>query len=83
MMTETVIADEGEDTRDAVRRAVALLRAGQVVALPTEINALWKFIAAEVPALATMRFGNIPETGLLLDHTAFARLRFAEGETLH
>jgi L-threonylcarbamoyladenylate synthase len=36
MMTETVIADEGEDTRDAVRRAVALLRAGQVVALPTE-----------------------------------------------
>ncbi len=36
MTTETVIADEGEDTRDAVRRAVALLRAGDVVALPTE-----------------------------------------------
>ena len=40
-------------------------------------------IAAEVPALATMLYKNIPETGLLLDSTPWAGLPFVEGETLH
>ncbi len=48
-----------------------------------EINALWTAIAAEVPALSAMLYKNIPETGLLLDGTAWAGLPFAEGETLH
>jgi NADH-quinone oxidoreductase subunit G len=50
---------------------------------PAEINALWSVIASQVPALATVTFGNLPETGLLLDGTAWASLPFVEGETLH
>jgi NADH-quinone oxidoreductase subunit G len=49
----------------------------------TDIDAVWKLLAAEVPALGTMSYANIPETGLLLDATPFAALPFAEGETLH
>ena len=48
-----------------------------------EINALWSLLAAEIPALATITFGNLPETGLLLDATPWAALPFVEGETLH
>ncbi len=48
-----------------------------------EIGTLWPAIAAEVPALATMLYKNIPETGLLLDSTPWAGLPFVEGETLH
>jgi len=49
----------------------------------SEIGTLWPVIAAEVPALATMLYKNIPETGLLLDSTPWAGLPFVEGETLH
>jgi NADH-quinone oxidoreductase subunit G len=60
---------------------VALAKlAGVAVA---EVGTAWKAIAAEVPALGTMAFANIPETGLLLDATPFAALPFVEGETLH
>lgn len=48
-----------------------------------ELNALWTAIAAEVPALGTMTYKNIPDDGLLLDSTPFAALPFVEGETLH
>jgi NADH-quinone oxidoreductase subunit G len=51
--------------------------------LPTEVYALWKSIAAAVPALATTTFANLPETGQLLDATPFSALPFVEGETLH
>jgi NADH-quinone oxidoreductase subunit G len=51
--------------------------------MPSEINALWKIIAVDVPALGTATFGNLPETGLLLDSTPWASLPFVEGETLH
>ncbi len=51
--------------------------------VPSEINALWKLIAAEIPALGTMTFANLPETGLLLDATPWSGLPFVEGETLH
>jgi NADH-quinone oxidoreductase subunit G len=47
------------------------------------LAALWKTIAAEIPALGTITFGNLPETGLLLDGSAWAALPFVEGETLH
>ncbi len=52
-------------------------------AVAGEINTLWTTIAAEVPALQTVTFANLPETGLLLDATPWATLPFVEGETLH
>jgi NADH-quinone oxidoreductase subunit G len=60
-----------------------LIVAAGGTATSTEINALWSTIAAEVPALATMSFANLPETGLLLDSTPWATLPYAEGETFH
>ena len=48
-----------------------------------ELNGLWTTIAAEVPALSTMLYRNLPETGLLLDGTAWVGLPYVEGETLH
>jgi len=52
-------------------------------AVAGELNAVWTTLAAEVPALATITFANLPETGLLLDGTPWAGLAFPEGETLH
>ena len=52
-------------------------------AAAADVTSAWKLIAAEVPALGTMSYANIPETGLLLDATPFASLPFVEGETLH
>lgn len=63
--------------------ALGALSAASGASVPTEIGTLWPVIAAEVPALATMLYKNIPETGLLLDSTPWASLPFAEGETLH
>jgi NADH-quinone oxidoreductase subunit G len=49
----------------------------------SEINVLWSTMATEVPALGTMTFANLPETGLLLDATPWADLPFVEGPSLH
>ena len=51
--------------------------------LGSDVGALWPTIASEIPALATMSYGNIPDQGLLLDPTPWAGLPFAEGPTLH
>jgi NADH-quinone oxidoreductase subunit G len=48
-----------------------------------ELNALWELIGQAVPALGTVRYGNLPSTGLLLDGTPWAGLAFPEGKTLH
>ena len=69
-------------TDDLVVLAQLVAAAGGAT-LPADLAALWKVIAAEVPALATMTFANLPETGLVLDATPFAALPFVEGETLH
>jgi NADH-quinone oxidoreductase subunit G len=61
-------------------KLIAAVGGGEVTG---EINALWKAIAAEVPALGTMTYQNIPGDGLLLDGTPFAALPFVEGATLH
>jgi NADH-quinone oxidoreductase subunit G len=61
----------------------ALIGAAGGNALSTDLSALWKTMAAEIPALGTITFGNLPETGLLLDGSAWAGLPFVEGETLH
>ncbi len=47
------------------------------------VGAIWNTLAAEVPALATITYANLPETGLLLDATPWQGLPFVEGETLH
>jgi NADH-quinone oxidoreductase subunit G len=62
---------------------LAKLLAALGSSVPSEINALWKVIAAEIPVLGTMTFANLPETGLLLDATPWSGLPFVEGETLH
>ncbi|MDO8542016.1 MAG: 2Fe-2S iron-sulfur cluster-binding protein [Opitutaceae bacterium] len=70
----------------AVDDLIALERLGTALgaaAAATEVNALWTTLAAEVPALRTMTFANIPDTGLLLDATPWTGLHFIEGETLH
>jgi NADH-quinone oxidoreductase subunit G len=40
-------------------------------------------MAADVPALGTMTYADIPDTGLLLDATRWSGLPFAEGPSLH
>jgi len=60
-----------------------LVAAAGGAAVASDLGGLWKTIAAEVPALATMSFANLPATGLLLDATPFAALPFVEQETLH
>lgn len=52
-------------------------------ALASDVHGLWPAIAASVPALSTMLYKNIPETGLLLDAGAWSGLPYVEGETLH
>ncbi|MGH7943647.1 MAG: molybdopterin-dependent oxidoreductase, partial [Opitutaceae bacterium] len=60
-----------------------LISAAGGPAVPGDVHALWPVIGAEVGALKTITFANLPETGLLLDATSFAALPFVEGETLH
>ena len=68
---------------DLVVLAKLLAAATNTAAIASDIGGLWKLLGAEVPALGTMSFANIPETGLLLDPTPYAGLPFIEGETLH
>ncbi|MGH7994804.1 MAG: molybdopterin-dependent oxidoreductase, partial [Opitutaceae bacterium] len=48
-----------------------------------DLNGLWDALAAAVPALAQVRFRTLPDSGLLLDATAWADLPFPEGPALH
>jgi NADH-quinone oxidoreductase subunit G len=47
------------------------------------VQSLWPIMAAEVDALRSITFANLPDTGLLLDATRFVALPFIEGETMH
>ena len=49
----------------------------------TDLASVWQLLAAEVPALGTISYANLPDTGLLLDATPWAALPFVEGESLH
>jgi NADH-quinone oxidoreductase subunit G len=51
--------------------------------LAGDIDDLWTTLAAEVKPLVAVTYRNLPASGLLLDATDFAGLRFPEGETLH
>jgi NADH-quinone oxidoreductase subunit G len=61
-------------------KLVAAVGGGSV---PNDVHSLWPMLAGEVAALKTITFANLPETGLLLDSSAFAALPFVEGATLH
>jgi NADH-quinone oxidoreductase subunit G len=52
-------------------------------ALGSDVGVLWGTISSEIPALGTMTYGNIPDTGLLVDGSAWSGLAFTEGATLH
>ncbi len=51
--------------------------------LGSDVGTVWTALSAEVPALAAIRYSNIPDTGLLLDGSPWAALPFAEGASLH
>jgi NADH-quinone oxidoreductase subunit G len=51
--------------------------------LGPDLGSVWAAIAAEIPALATMSYSRLPDTGLLLDGSPWAALPFAEGPSLH
>jgi len=60
-----------------------LLSAVGGATVSSDFGALWSALAAEVKALATITYANLPATGLLLDGTPWSALPFVEGETLH
>jgi NADH-quinone oxidoreductase subunit G len=60
---------------------VVLAKLAKVAA--ADLASVWKLLAAEVPALATMTYGNLPEMGLLLEGSQWAGLPFVEGDALH
>ena len=47
------------------------------------LAAVWAELAAAVPVLSGISYESIPDSGLLLDGTSWARLPFVEGEGLH
>ncbi len=59
-----------------------LLGALGAAAPAADVHGLWPSIAAAVPALASVLYKSIPETGLVLDASAWSGLPFVEGETL-
>jgi NADH-quinone oxidoreductase subunit G len=63
--------------------ALAKLAAAAGVTVASDLGSVWKLLSAEIPNLAPITYATLPETGLLLDATAFAALTFVEGETLH
>ena len=83
--TNLTIQGAGPETvlRKGKQAGSKLVAAAGGAVLPGEVNALWKIIPSEIPALGTMTFANFPETGLLLDAAPWAALPFVEGETLH
>jgi len=50
---------------------------------PATIEAIWEAIGSTITQLSGVSFESIPETGRLIDGTAFDNLPFIEEETLH
>jgi NADH-quinone oxidoreductase subunit G len=69
-------------TDDLVVLAKLLAAAGGP-GLGGDVGSLWPSIMADIPALGTMSYANLPDTGLLLDGSRWSGLPFAEGPTLH
>ncbi len=60
-----------------------LLAAVGGASLPADLGTIWASLSAEVRPLAGLSFSAIPDTGRIVDGSAFATLAFPEGETLH
>jgi len=69
-------------TDDLVVLSKLVLAAGGP-ALGSDVGVLWGTISSEIQALGTMAYGSIPDTGLLLDGSAWSSLAFGVGATLH
>jgi NADH-quinone oxidoreductase subunit G len=50
---------------------------------PSTIEAVWESIGSSIPQLKGVSFESIPDTGRVIDGTAFENLPFVEEETLH
>ncbi len=50
---------------------------------PADLHAVWRELAAAVPALREVSLAGVPDSGLVLDSAPYAALPFVEGETLH
>ena len=50
---------------------------------PATVESVWAALAAETPVFAQLSYAKIPDTGIVVDGSAFASLAFPEGETLH
>jgi NADH-quinone oxidoreductase subunit G len=68
---------------DDLATLASLVQAAGGTALASDLDGLWRTLAAEAKSLATVTYQNLPATGLLLEAGDFAGLPFAEGESLH
>jgi len=50
---------------------------------PTVVASVWEAMAAEIGPFKGLSFAAIPDTGVLVDGSAFAGLPFVEGKSLH
>lgn len=50
---------------------------------PSVVGTVWEAMAGEVSQFSGVKFASIPETGVLIDGSAFAGLPFVEGKSLH
>lgn len=48
-----------------------------------DLGLIWSALASEVPVLAGLSYAKLPDTGHVLDSSAWTGLPFVEGETLH
>jgi len=65
----------------ALLATLVALRTGERA--PSTIEAVWEAIESGIAPLSGMSFDSIPDTGRVIDGTAFESLPFIEGETLH
>lgn len=52
-------------------------------ATASDLASVWRELSSNIPAFAHAAYANIPDTGLLLDASAWSSLDFPEGESLH
>lgn len=69
-------------TNDLTVLAELALAAG-APSLPSTLGPLWKLLQAEIEALGTLSWQNLPANGLLLNPAPWAHLPFCEGDSLH
>lgn len=79
---DAAVPGVGGTTNDLVVLTKLLAAVGGAKLL-SDVGSIWANLSAEVQSLAGLSFDAIPETGKVIDGSAFAALAFPEGETLH